>query len=58
MRSLISDITNNKFKVSQGNKHFKFTSKILDDYRYKDFKNFLDDIYVKQGYGIKYLIKH
>lgn len=58
IKSLISDITNNKFKISQGCKNFKFTNKILEDNRYKDLKELLDEVYIKQGYGIKYLIKH
>lgn len=57
VKSLISDISDRKFQIIKGRSRYKFTNKILQDSKYKDLKEFLDDIYTKQGYGIKYLIK-
>ena len=57
VKSLISDISNRKFQIIKGSARYKFTDKILKDPRYKDLRELLDDVYIKQGYGIKYLIK-
>lgn len=58
VKSLISDISHKRFKSIDGKKRYTFTDKIFEDYRYNDLKELLDDVYTKQGYGIKYLIKH
>lgn len=53
INSLFEDFKNKKFNV--GNK--RYTNKLLEDERLKLLKDFLDEEYVKNGYGIKYLIK-
>ena len=57
VKSLISDINNRKFQIIKGKVRYKFTDKILQDPRYKDLRELLDDVYIKQGYGIKTLLK-
>lgn len=52
INSLLLDIDNKKFKI--GNK--KITDAILNDYRYNDLINFLNSVYVEQGYGFKSII--
>lgn len=57
VKTLISDITERKFQIIIGRARHKFTDLIFKDKRYKDLIKWLNDLYVKQGYGIKYLIK-
>lgn len=57
VKSLLFDINNRKFQIIKETTRYKFTNKIFDDKRYNDLIEWLNDLYVKQGYGIKTLIK-
>lgn len=60
VKSLLSDITNNKFVNDKGrvtNKKDRYT-KIKEDERYIDLYNFIKIEYIEKNQGIKYLIKY